>query len=106
MTNKVNKNNIILNYLFLLVPFIIYSIYKNGYLLYENNLITFVNIFKPLYFILLSIIITLVIYFIKYKKIELSFNLLNMIILAMIVSPRTNYIVFSIFCNVHFDKNF
>lgn len=96
MINKMNKNKLILSYICLLIPFIIYGIYKNGYLLYQNNLITFISMFKPLFFVLISVLITIGIEFIFNKKFSISFNLINMILLAMIISIRTNYIVFII----------
>lgn len=94
MISDNKKNNIIKMYLYLLIPFIIYGIYKNGYLLYEDNLISFIDIFKPLYLVLISICTTLLIDIVTKRKISLSFNLLNMIMLSMIVSPRINYLLF------------
>lgn len=96
MISTDKKNKIIITYIYLLMPFIIYGIYKNGFLLYEEGLISFINIFKPLFLVLISIFITLLVDFIFIKKIKLSFNLLNMILLAMIVSPQISYLVFII----------
>ena len=94
MLSDNKKNNIIKMYLYLLIPFIIYGIYKNGYLLYEDNLISIIDVFKPLYLVLISIFITLLIDLMIKRKISLSFNLLNMIMYSLIVSPRINYLLF------------
>ena len=94
MLSDNKKNNIIKMYLYLLIPFIIYGIYKNGYLLYEDNLISIIDVFKPLYLVLISVFITLLIDLVIKRKISLSFNLLNMIMYSLIVSPRINYLLF------------
>lgn len=112
MINKMSKNKLIISYITILMPFIIYGVYKNGYLLYQNNLISFFNIFKPFYFLILAVIINLIIEYISNKKITVSFNLLYMILLSMIVSIRTNYIsfiiimiIFNVTC-LYLDKKF
>ena len=94
MLSDNKKNNIIKMYLYLLIPFIIYGIYKNGYLLYEDNLISIIDVFKPLYLVFISVFITLLIDLMIKRKISLSFNLLNMIMYSLIVSPRINYLLF------------
>ena len=61
--SKLNSFNVIVFYYINISLLLIYSIYKNGYLLYRNNLVSFISMFKPLILILLSIGIT---YFIDY----------------------------------------
>ena len=51
--DKIKK--IILTYIYLFIPFIMYSIYKNGYLLYKDNLVNLAGVLKPLILPLIGI---------------------------------------------------
>ena len=48
---------IVMNTIYILIPLLIYGVYKNGYLIYEKGLINFFDILKPLYLVLIGIII-------------------------------------------------
>ena len=56
-----DRRHLINTYYLALLPLIIFSIYKNGILLYTNNLINFSHILIPLYFYIISIIISILI---------------------------------------------
>ena len=88
--DKINK--IILTYIYLFIPFIMYSIYKNGYLLYKDNLVNLVGVIKPL---ILSLIGALLLYVAsKIRKNYNMFDLINILLISMCVSPTINYLLF------------
>ena len=97
--SKNDKSSLIKLMLFLFVPFIIYGFYKNGIILYQNNLVSFHLMFKPLLFILISIIISFIFAKIN-KKDFLDYELLSNIIIAMIVSVNTNIIIYIILLTI------
>jgi hypothetical protein len=65
MTNlikaKYNNKKIIIIYYFNIIMLSLYAMYKNGFLLYRRNLVTFAYIFKPLVIILGTFLITFII---------------------------------------------
>lgn len=69
--SKFSSRKIILFYYINILILLLYSIYKNGYLLYRNNLISQINMFKPLLLVLLTIFIT---YFIDYVLSKKKYN--------------------------------
>ena len=89
-------SDLILNNIYLLIPLIIYGIFKNGYLIYEKNLINIFMIFKPLYLVLIGVVIKIVIDFIKYKKIKFDYNLLYVILIGMIVPYNISILLYSV----------
>ncbi len=95
MKSKKTTTLIIENIL-LLIPLIIYGIYKNGYLVYRKGLINGVMIFKPLFLVIISILIKFIIDFIKYKKIKIDYNLVISIIVAMIMPCNINIFIYII----------
>ena len=89
------KNLVIINILFL-VPLLLYGCFKNGFLLYEKNLISFWEVFKPIYLILISWGIKIIIDLIFKRKIIIDYNLLYVIIIALIMPYNINLIVYFI----------
>lgn len=96
-----------LKYFYALIPMILFSVYKNGIMLYQKGFINFVEIFKPLLFIITGIIIggaVNIIYekIIKKNKNNLteilfsSFHILYGLIISCLVSINTNYFLFLI----------
>ncbi len=77
-----------------LIPFLLFGFYKNGLLLYFNDLITFQDIFIPLYFYVISIFIGFFVAKIlkESKKEQILFSL----ILSCTVSINTNIIFYPI----------
>lgn len=80
----------------LLIPLIIYGIFKNGYLIYEKGYINFYQIFKPLYLVLIGIIIKFIIDLIKDHKIKIDYNLVYIILIGMIMPYNINLIIYSV----------
>ncbi len=87
---------LVLENIYLLIPLVLYGIYKNGYLVYSRNLLAFSNIFKPLYLILIGVVIKFIVDIIFYKKFKIDYNLLYTILIAMIMPSNINYLVFTI----------
>lgn len=94
-TIKDNKKSIIKSFL-LLIPLIIYGIYKNGVLLYLRKDISFIEIFKPLYFIIIALLINGMIEFLHKRKFCIDYSYLYVTITAMFLMPNTNYLVYII----------
>jgi hypothetical protein len=88
--------NLVIQHILLLIPLIIYGIYKNGYLIYEKKLIQPAMILKPLYFVLIGIFIKLVYDLIRYHKIKVDYDYVCLSLLGMIVPYNTNLIIYSI----------
>ena len=80
----------------LLIPLIIYGIFKNGYLIYEKGYINIYLIFKPLYLVLIGIVIKFMIDLIKNHKIKIDYNLVYVILIGMIMPYNINLIIYSI----------
>lgn len=97
--NKTKK--IILTYIYLFIPFILYSLYKNGYLLYKDNLINVFSIFKPIYLIVISIILLYIFNKYIYKNKYNLFDLINIILITMCISPNINYILFILLISLY-----
>ncbi len=95
MKKKTTKD-IVIDNIILLIPLLIYSIFKNGYLLYEKNLVNEYMIFKPFYLTLISIIIKFGFDIIFEHKLKINYNLLSMILVSMIMPYNINLIVFLI----------
>lgn len=87
--NRLIKENIIL-----LIPLIIYAIYKNGYLIFNKGLINIFSMFKPLYLVLISIGIKCIIDLIKNKKVLIDYNLLYVILISMLMPYNINIILY------------
>lgn len=73
-----------------------YGIYKNGYLLFQHDLINFFSIFKVLYLVMISISIKFIIDIIKHKKILFDYNLVSVILVALIVPYNINILLYTI----------
>lgn len=95
MKNKTIKKLVIEN-IILLFPLILYAIYKNGILIYNKGLIEIYQIFKVLYLIGISVFVKFIIDLIKAKKIVIDYNLLYVILIAMIMPYNINILVYFI----------
>ena len=93
---KKNVNKLVIQNICLLIPLIIYAIYKNGYLIYQKGLINILTIFKPLYLVIISIFIKFLVDFIKSKKIKMDYNLIYVILIAMIMPYNINLLLYVI----------
>lgn len=89
-----DKSSLINTYFIALIPLLIFGIYKNGILLYMNDLINFKYVFLPLYFYIISIVVSTIISFI-YKE-SYKENILISLILASTISINTNMVIYPI----------
>lgn len=95
LKSKNNENKILLKYILLLIPFLIYGFYKNGILLYKGEYVNIFYMFKPLILTIISILISYL--FTKYKKEEfISHRLYLNILSSLIVLPNTNIFIYLI----------
>lgn len=93
-SNNDEKKNII-RYIYLIIPFMIFGFYKNGISLYLKHTISFINIFKPLLFTGISVLISFI--FSKWnKKSFLNYTLIANILISIITFPNTNLIIYII----------
>lgn len=95
LKSKNNENKILVKYILLLIPFLIYGFYKNGILLYKGDYVNIFYMFKPLILTIISILISYL--FTKYKKEEfISYRLYLNILSSLIVLPNTNIFIYLI----------
>lgn len=88
--NDLKKN--VIYFLFCLIPFYLYGIYKNGFLLYQRDLIGFFGIFKLI--ILLGI--GLVIYFGIKRRITFDLLFAELFVIPLFMSVNINYFVYAL----------
>ncbi len=93
---KRNIKELVIINIILLIPLILYGLFKNGYLLYTKNLVSIGEYFKPLYLTLISIGIKVIFDLIINHKILINYNLLYMILISMIMPYNINLIVYAI----------
>ena len=95
LKSKNNENKILVKYILLLIPFLIYGFYKNGILLYKGGYVNIFYMFKPLILTIISILISYL--FTKYKKEEfISYRLYLNILSSLIALPNTNIFIYLI----------
>lgn len=95
LKSKNNENKILVKYILLLIPFLIYGFYKNGILLYKGEYVNIFYMFKPLILTIIAILISYL--FTKYKKEEfISHRLYLNILSSLIVLPNTNIFIYLI----------
>ena len=94
-TKNDNKKSILI-YFSTLIPLIIYGIYKNGYLLYLNHYISFLNIFKIVYLVLISLLISILIEYLFTKNISFNYSHLDLVIIALFCPYNISILLYSI----------
>lgn len=95
LKSKNNENKILVKYILLLIPFLIYGFYKNGILLYKGGYVNIFYMFKPLILTIIAILISYL--FTKYKKEEfISYRLYLNILSSLIALPNTNIFIYLI----------
>ena len=95
LKSKNNENKILVKYILLLIPFLIYGFYKNGILLYKGDYVNIFYMFKPLILTIISILISYL--FTKYKKEDfISYRLYLNILSSLIVLPNTKIFIYLI----------
>ena len=95
LKSKNNENKILVKYILLLIPFLIYGFYKNGILLYKGEYVNIFYMFKPLILTIIAILISYL--FAKYKKEDfISYRLYLNILSSLIVLPNANIFIYLI----------
>ena len=101
--SKNNNTKIILKYYLIIIILTIYATYKNGYILFQKELINFISIFKPFLMVFLALFITYLINYIIQKLIQkkdysllVDYHPLYLTLLTLALPLNTNIIVFSI----------
>ena len=94
MHYKKDKNDLVKSYFIALIPLLLFGIYKNGILLYVNDLININKIFIPLYFYMISAVVALLISLIM--KEDIKYNILLCLVIASSVSINTNMLIYPI----------
>jgi len=92
--NKTDKNDLIKKYYLALIPLLLFSLYKNGILLYHNDLIHFSQILIPIYFTGISILVGYILSLIR--KESTKENILLCLIISCTVSINTNWLIYPI----------
>jgi len=78
---------------YLLLIFAIFGIYKNGVIPYQNNLITLINVFKPLFLIVISVGISFI-SSLLFKEKFFSYRLISNTLIGLLVMPNISYIIY------------
>jgi len=92
--NKNDKKNLIKNIYIALIPLLIYGFYKNGILLYSHHLISFIDMFIPIYVYGISIVVGLLVSFILKEKAEE--NVLTCLVASCTISINSNMFLYPI----------
>ena len=71
---KINISKLLLISFSSIMILIIYGCFKNGILLYQKGLISFFMIFRPIYFVLIPLAISIFIKYLKTKRIRIDFD--------------------------------
>ena len=95
INTKMTIDKYILRYIYGLIPLILYGIYKNGILLYNLDLINFLNIFKIIYLLIISIIIYIIYCLIFKKKIKINLEILNILIIPLFMPTSINLLIYT-----------
>ena len=93
---KYHLKNIIIKYIILLLPFIGYGIYKNGYLLYIKSIINFLDMFKVIYLILIGFVLSVLKNILLKKKIHWGLDILIPIVVPLFMPYNINYLYYVI----------
>ena len=99
---KNSRGQIIGQIMLSFLPLLCYGIYKNGFLLYQKNLIPFYNIFNGLYLILISLGIYFLGNLIFKRKIIPDYDIIYFYLIAFLIKPFPNLIIYSISLGILF----
>ncbi len=92
--NNSDKTDLINKYYLALIPLILFSIYKNGILLFNNNLISFSKVLIPIYFYGISILVGFLVS--KILRDDIKENILICLIISGTISINTNILFYPI----------
>ena len=94
--DKNSKNKLIGELILALSPLLIFALYKNGYMLYQKNLINFSQIFLIFYLSLISFGIYELGSLIFRHKLSFDYDLIHFLIMAFLVSPNVYLGIYSL----------
>lgn len=94
--SKENTKLYIVRYLLCLLPLILYGFYKNGFLLYQKDLINILAVPKVIYLLLISLGIYIITNIIFKNKNFWSLDLLYIAIIPLFMPQNINYFIYSI----------
>lgn len=83
-------------YIITLIPLYIYAIYKNGFLLYQKQMISFFAMFKIIYLLFIGIVCYILVCLILKKKLKLDLDFLSLFIIPLFMPPGINLLVYAI----------
>ena len=89
---KKDKKDLVKSYYIALIPLLLFGLYKNGIILYQNDFISFGDLFIPLYFYFISIFIGLIVALIR--KDSKKEWMLVALILSCTVSINTSLVLY------------
>ena len=93
--SKNDEQRYLRNIYYMLFVFLLFGIYKNGITLYYNHLISILDLFKPLFLGLISVVISIG-FSLLFKEKILSYRLISNLLVSLIVMPNISYLVFVI----------
>ncbi len=87
------KNKIIFEEILAFMPLLVFAIYKNGFLLYQKNLIGLKEIFMPCSLVLISLIIYEIGYLIFNRKFGYDYDIIHFLLIALVMPPHVHLLV-------------
>lgn len=97
-----NEYSLIKLMILLFIPFMLFGFYKNGIYLYNKEFINIIDLFRPLFYIGISLLTTFIFKLI-FKEDFLSFRLLTNLMISLVVSPILNIFIYTgllVFLNI------
>ena len=94
--NNESIKKIVTKYLIGLLPLVLYGFYKNGILLYRDDLVSFVDMFNVFYLLIISILLLLITNFFFKKKIFENMSLVLVCTVPLFMPPSINLLVYAI----------
>lgn len=101
LKSKLSNTKIVSVYYILIFILTIYATYKNGIILYQRNLISILDIFKPLFLVIISLVIPIIINYIYNNNIKkVNYNILEdyapvfMALVTLTLPLNISYILF------------
>lgn len=111
LKGKLNNCSLRNIYLIILIPIIIYSVYKNGYIPYNKDLCNVITMFKPLILVIISVILGYLFDYVYYhlyindpnykKRLKSSYTMYYGTLLALIVPVNINYLLYVLFLLIY-----
>lgn len=89
-----DKKTLVNSYFLALMPLLIFGFYKNGILLYQNGLIKSINMFLPIYFYGISVIVAVIVALIMRE--DIRENVLIGLVASCSVSINSNMLMYPI----------